>query len=213
MIKKRLITKQKAFQDWLRLIKKKKVNIRKIKHKSFIKRDFCDFTLSTIDTELLFKGKAYKRAIQLEGTSVVIVPLLYYNNSIKTILVSQFRAPLGDENLEFPSGASNFASLKKSAKQEIEEELGLKIPLKNIHRLNKKPIYMLPANNFSQVFYFFFKKIDKGFYKKVKNKSFGKFNEGEFIKLKIVDIKNLLNYTNSASVIIGQMLINEYEIL
>ena len=192
----------------------KKTSVKRIVFKSFIKRNFCDFTLSTIDTELLFKGKVYKRAIQLEGTSIVIIPLLYYDELIKTILVSQFRAPLGTENLEFPSGSSEFTNLKKSAKKEIEEELGLKIPLKNIHQLNKKPIYMLPSNNFSQVYYFFFKKkIDKNFYKKIKNKTYGKLDEGEFITLKLVDIKKILNYTNSASVMIGYTLINEYEIL
>ena len=42
---------------------------------------------------------------------------------------------------------------------------------------------------------------------------YGKKEEGEFIKLKLLDFKKLLNISNSASVIIGHSLIKNYEIL
>ena len=55
--KKNLIHLQKAYLEWKKSIKKNHVKINKIRFKSFIKRDNCDFTLSTIDTDLVYKNK------------------------------------------------------------------------------------------------------------------------------------------------------------
>lgn len=200
--------------EWKKSLKKNKVKINKIKYKSLIIRNNCDFTLSTIDTELVYKHKIYKRAVQIEGTSVVIIPLLYYKKRIMTVLVSQFRAPLGRYSLEFPSGGANFKKLKNSAKNEIFEELGVNISLKNIIRLNKKGIFLLPANNYSKAYFFYFKKVvDEKILKQMSKKTYGRNDEGEFIKLKLLDFKKLLDVSDSASVIIGHSLIKNYEIL
>ena len=214
MKKKNLITKQKSFLEWNKSLKKNNVKINKIKFKSIIKRNNSNFTLSTIDTELVYKGKNYNRAVQLEGTSVVIIPLLYYKKRIMTVLVSQFRAPLGCHTLEFPSGGADLNKLKESAKNEIFEELGMNISLKDIIRLNKKGIFLLPANNYSRAYFFYFKKYtDEKTLKQMSRKTYGKKEEGEFIKLKLLDFKKLLTVSNSASVIIGHSLIKNYEIL
>ena len=200
--------------EWIKSIKKNKVKVNKINFKSIVKRNYCDFSLSTIDTELVYRGRKYERAIQIEGISVVIIPLLYYQQKIKTVLVSQFRAPLGCSNLEFPSGSADLKKLKNSAKKEILEELGLKISLKNIHQLNKKGIFMLPANNYSKVFFFYFKKkIDKKTLNSMKKKTFGNKQEGEYIRLKLIDFTKILKVSDSASIIIGHSLIKNYEIL
>lgn len=214
MKKKFIISKQKSFLEWKKSLKKNKVKINKIKYISSVNRNNCDFTLSTIDTELVFKGKNYNRAVQLEGTSVVIIPLLYYKKRIMTVLVSQFRAPLGRYTLEFPSGGADSKRLKKSAKNEIFEELGMNISLKDIVKLNKKGIFLLPSNNYARAYFFYFKKyINEKTFKQMSKKTYGKKEEGEFIKLKLLDFKKLLNITNSASVIIGHTLIKDYEIL
>ena len=214
MKKKILIPKQKSFLEWKKSLKKNRVKINKIKYKSIVNRNNCDFTLSTIDTELEYNGKNYYRAVQLEGTSVVIIPLLYYKKRIMTVLVSQFRAPLGRYTLEFPSGGADSKKLKESAKKEIFEELGMNIPLKNITKLNKKGIFLLPANNYSRAFFFYFKKsIDEKALKQMSKRTYGKNEEGEFIRLKLLDFKKLLNVFDSASVIIGHSLIRNYEIL
>ena len=214
MKKKFLINKQKSYLEWKKFLKKNKVKINKIKYKSLIKRNNCDFTLSTIDTELVYKRKIYKRAVQIEGTSVVIIPLLYYKRRIMTVLVSQFRAPLGRYTLEFPSGGADFKKLKKSAKNEIFEELGMNISLKDIIKLNKKGIFLLPANNYSRAYFFYFKRIvNEKTLKQMSKKTFGRKDEGEFIKLKLLDFKKLLDVSDSASVIIGHSLIKNYEIL
>lgn len=209
------INTQKSFKDWILEVKKnKKVSIKKINYISCIKRKKGDFSLSTIDTEITYNDKTYQRAVQLEGKSVVIIPVIKQKNKLKTLLVSQFRAPKASLNLEFPSGKAEHYSLKKSAQLEIKEEIGLEVSQSILKPLNKKPIYMLPANNFSQVYYFYFiKKVQNDFFNKFKNKTFGKTDEGEHIKLKFVDFSDLLNITNSASVIIGYALLKKNEIL
>ncbi len=200
--------------EWKKSLKKNSVKINKIKYKSLVNRNNCDFTISTIDTELVYHGKKYNRAVQLEGTSVVIIPILYYKKRIMTVLVSQFRAPLGRYTMEFPSGGADSKKLKESAKKEIMEELGMNIPLKNITKLNKKGIFLLPANNYSRAYFFYFKKfINEKTLKQMSKKTYGKKEEGEFIKLKLLDFKNLLNVSDSASVIIGHSLVKNYEIL
>lgn len=214
MKKKNLIIKQNAYLEWLKLIKKNNVGIENIQYKSIIKRDYCDFTISNIDTKLCYKGKKYNRAIQLEGTSVVVIPLLYIKKKIKTLLVSQFRAPLAEFNLEFPSGNAEIKSLKKSAQMEAFEELGMKIPLKDIKQINRKEIFMLPANNYSRVFFFYFKKkLNKKMIRSFKDKTYGKNDEGEYISLKLLDFDKILKHSNSASVIIGNSLMKYYGIL
>ena len=49
--------------------------------------------------------------------------------------------------------------------------------------------------------------------KQMIKKTYGKKEEEKFIKLKLVDFKNLLKVSDSASVIIGHSLIRNYEIL
>ena len=51
---------------------------------------------------------------------------------------------------------------------------------------------MLPANNYSKVFFYYFKlKLIKNFDKNFQSKLYGNQNEGEYIKIKL-DIKKVL---------------------
>ena len=59
MKKKILISKQKSFLEWKKSLKKNSVKVNKIQYKSIVHRTNCDFTLSTIDTELVYNGKNY----------------------------------------------------------------------------------------------------------------------------------------------------------
>ena len=74
------IKNQKAFKEWKYLAKKNNIKINSIKFKSYIDRKNCKFSISTLDSNLTFKGINYDRAIQLEGTSVVVIPLIFYRN-------------------------------------------------------------------------------------------------------------------------------------
>tara|TARA_B110000858_G_scaffold195553_1_gene252232 strand:- start:303 stop:599 length:297 start_codon:yes stop_codon:yes gene_type:complete len=97
---------------------------------------------------------------------------------------------------------------------EAFEELGMKIPLKDIKQINRKEIFMLPANNYSRVFFFYFKKkLNKKMIRSFKDKTYGKNDEGEYISLKLLDFDKILKHSNSASVIIGNSLMKYYGIL
>ena len=90
----------------------------------------------------------------------------------------------------------------------------MNISLKDIIKLNKKGIFLLPANNYSRAYFYYFKKIiNEKNIKQMSKRTYGKNEEGEFIKLKLIDFKKLLNVSHSASVIIGHSLIKNYEIL
>lgn len=199
--------------EWKYLLKKNNVKIKNIKYKSIIKRNNCDFSISTVDSNLIYKGKTYERVVQLEGASVVIIPLLYYKKKIKTLLVSQFRAPLAGNNFEFPSGSADYKNLKKSAQKEINEELGIKIDLRNLKKINRKGIFV-SANNYSKLYYFYFKiKVDKKMLNNFKKNIYGNKSHGEYIKLKLVDFNKFLNNFSSANITVGYSLIKNYEIL
>jgi len=206
------IKKNPAFKDWKADCKKKNIKIKNIDFISYFKRKDTDFCISTIDTTIKYKKKTYNRAIQFEGSSAVIIPILVNNDKIYTILVSQFRVPICGLNYEFPSGKINNKNNKKSIQNEISEELNLKINLKSILQINKKPIFMLPANNFSKVFFYYFRlKVDKKFINRYDNKITGVHADGEYLKTKIIEFNKILSFTNSASVILGHSLIKSYE--
>ena len=215
MLKYKLFKNKLNFKKWKKNINKKKIRLIKIKKISEIYRSDSGFNISTIDCDFFIKNKKIKRIVQLEGDSVVIVPVLKLKNSKKlmTILVKQFRLAVGGETLEFPSGSVNNNLYKNQALKEIFEETGLKIKKNNLIKLNNKPIFMLPSNNFARVnFYYFIKKIDLNWIKRNDKKITGIKNEGELITTKIVTFDSL-KFTQSASVIVGLKLLNNNKIL
>jgi len=210
-----LFKNKQNFKKWKKNINKKKIKLIKIKKISEIYRSDSDFNISTIDCDIVIKNKNIKRIVQLEGDSVVIVPVLKLKNKKKlmTILVKQFRLAVGSETLEFPSGSVNNNLYKNQALKEIFEETGLKIKKNNLIKLNNKPIFMLPSNNFARVnFYYFIKKIDLNWIKRNNNKKTGIKNEGELITTKIVTFDSL-KFIQSASVIVGLSLLNNNKVI
>ena len=209
-----MFKKNQKYLAWKKTLNLKKIKILKIKETFDINRKNCDFNISAIDCKLLLKNKIVKRFVQLEGDSVVIIPILIVKelSKPKTIVVEQFRLPVGDCTLEFPSGGVSNQKFKRQAAKELFEETGLRISEKKLKNLNKKPIYMLPANNFARVhFYYFIKKINLDFIKKNNNCIKGDYKNGEFIKIKIVDFDQLKKFT-TASVIIGLKLLRDLKI-
>ena len=92
MTLKKLITKNKSFKEWKKLIKLNNVIIKDIKYKSLVNRNYCDFSISTIDTTLVYKKK-FNRVVQLEGTSIVIIPIFYTKNKIKNTSCITVQSP------------------------------------------------------------------------------------------------------------------------
>ena len=135
MLKNKLFKNKLTLNKWKKIIYKKKIKLIKIKKISEIYRSDSDFNISTIDCDVVVKNKKIKRIVQLEGDSVVIVPVLKLKNKKKlmTILVKQFRLAVGSETLEFPSGSVNNNLYKNQALKEIFEETGLKIKKNNFY--------------------------------------------------------------------------------
>jgi hypothetical protein len=215
LLKDKLFKNKLNFKKWIKNINKRKIKLIKIKKISEIYRTDSDFNIGTIDCDFILKKKKIKRIVQLEGDSVVIVPILKLKNNKKlmTILVKQFRLAVGRETLEFPSGGVNNNNYKKQGLKEIFEETGIEIKKNNLIKLNNKPIFMLPSNNFARVnFYYFIKKIDSNWIKRNNNKKTGIKKEGELIKTRIVTFDSL-QFSQSASVIVGLKLLNNKKIL
>lgn len=200
-----------SFKEWKLKILKKKIKIEKILISNFISRKNSDYNIFTIDTKLQFNSKKFTRAIQFEGTSVAIVPLLFFKRKIFTILVKQFRAPMAGYSFEFPSGNAQSRDLKLSAKKELFEETGLLIDKQHFIKLNQHATFMLPANNFAKVnFYCFKKKIDSKFFNNFQNKLAGENKAGEFTQVKIVEFNKKLLKSQNASTILGYSLAKNF---
>jgi 8-oxo-dGTP pyrophosphatase MutT (NUDIX family) len=200
-----------SFKEWRLKILKQKIKIKKILISHFISRKDSDYNIFTIDTKLIFNKKIYRRAIQFEGTSVAIVPLLFYKKKVYTILVKQFRAPMAGYSFEFPSGRAQVKDLKLSAKKELFEETGLLVDKRHFIKLNPQATFMLPANNFAKVnFYCFKKKINLNFFNNFQNKLAGENKAGEFTQVKIVDFNKKLLKSQNASTILGYSLAKNF---
>ena len=201
------------FKEWYKVIKKKKVRFHLIKNIGEINRDKNEFATSLLDTKLTFNNKIYTRAIHLEGDSVVVIPIIKYKKKIKTIMVKQFRVPIGKINLEFVSGGVNNKKFKLAATREIKEELNINIKNKDLIELNKKPIYLMPGNNFARAKFFAFiynsNNIDINKFNSLRT---GNNKNGEYLKTVVKDF-NELKLLKTASVIISLKLLQDKKLI
>lgn len=201
------------FKNWYKIVKDKAIKIKYIKKIGEINRDNNEFGTSLIDTHLIFKNKVYKRAVHLEGDSVVVIPIIKSNKKLKTIMIRQFRAPIGSMNLEFVSGSVENKKFKLSAIKEVKEELNINLKSKDLIELNKRPIHLLPGNHFARVKFYAFKC-------KFKSNKINKFNflktgnskQGEYLATVVKNFHKLKKIQN-ASVIISLKLLEDKKIL
>ena len=129
--------------------------------------------------------------------------------TIKTLLIEQFRVGTGKYTLDFPAGIIEDKNIVVSAIREIKEELNISVNKKNLKSLNKDPIRMLPATNTqSSNFFYFKKKVSKNFLKSINNSDSGCADDGEFLKIKVMSLKEA-EKINTSSVIIGLSLIKK----
>lgn len=201
------------FKNWYRLIKGKAVKIKYIKKIGEINRDNNEFGTSLIDTNLIFKNKVYKRAVHLEGDSVVVIPIIKSDKKLKTIMIRQFRVPIGSMNIELVSGSVENKKFKLSAIKEVKEELNINLRSTDLIELNKKPINLLPGNHFARVKFYAFKC-------KFKSSEINRFNflrtgnskRGEYLATVVKNFQDLKKIQN-ASVIISLKLLKDKKIL
>jgi len=201
------------FKEWYKLIKKNKLKFHHIKKIGEINRDENEFATSLIDTKITFKKKTITRAVHLEGDSVVVVPIIKSNKQVKTIMVKQFRVPIGKFNLEFVSGGVNNNRFKAAAIREVKEELNINIKSKDLIELNKGKIFLMPGNNFARAKFFAFiydiKNIEINRFKSLRT---GNNKNGEYLKT-VVKNFNEIKSLKTASIIITLKLLQDKKLI
>ena len=96
---------------------------------------------------------------------------------------------------------------------ELKEETGLTIKKKDLIELNKNLINLMPGNNFARAkFFAFYINIEQSDISKYNNLKVGRNDQGEFIKTKIVNFKDLKKNLN-ASVLIGLKLSKDLKLI
>ena len=201
------------FNEWYKIIKKNKITFHSIKKVGEINRDQNEFATLLLDTKISLKNKIYSRAIHLEGDSVVIIPIIRYKNKIKTIMVKQFRVPIGKVNLEFVSGGVSNNKFRSTAIKEVKEELNIDIKKKDLIALNKGKILLMPGNNFARAkFYAFIYKAKYSDLNKFNSLKTGNYKNGEYLKTVVKDFKNI-KLLNTASIIISLKLLQDKNLI
>ena len=210
-MKKKNIEFTYFLSHWKKKFKNSKNKIIKIKIFNILTRKEINFLSALIDVKFQSKNRTpINRFCLLVPESVVIVPILIYKKKKFTMMVEQQRIDDGNIALEFAAGAiSRNESIINAAKKEVLEELKLNINKTDLKYFHKKGVRMDPAMTTSKAFFFYFKKnIDKKFFSAYKNRLSGVRNHGEFLKIKIVNLKRLKNI-NTSSAIIGSKFIEE----
>ena len=204
---------QANFKEWYRIINKKKIKFHYTKKVGEINRDKNEFATSLLDTKLTYKNKIYKRAIHLEGDSVVVIPIIKHKKTIKTIMVKQFRVPVGKINLEFVSGGVINNNFKSAAIREVKEELNIDIKNNDLIELNKGKIYLMPGNNFARAkFFAFIYKVKDSEIKRFNYLKTGNNKNGEFLRTVIKNFKEI-KLSKTASIIISLKLLQDKNII
>ena len=199
------------YKDWLKIIKKNKNKILSkkilgvVSRKGKVRSIFIDVKVKTKKNEI------FNRSILIDKPGVIIIPILYYKNTIYTILVKQFRICEGSETYEFPSGQAENRNLYSEAIKELQEETSISIKKKEIKKLES--IQMITSSNSAIANYFYFKKkIDLKFLKKFNNKKTGNRSDDELISLKIFKLKELYNI-NTANILSGLSMLRKKGII
>ena len=118
------------YKDWLKIIKKNKNKLLSkkilgvVSRKGKVRSIFIDVKVKTKKNEI------FNRSILIDKPGVIIIPILYYKNTIYTILVKQFRICEGSETYEFPSGQAENRNLYSEAIKELQEETSISIKKK-----------------------------------------------------------------------------------
>ena len=203
-----IFNKKKLVSNWKKNFKNSGSKIQEINFIKYIQRKNKKVILAFVDSVVRTKNnKIINRAAQLEWPSVVVVPILICGKTIKTLLIEQFRIGAGKHILDFPAGIIESSNIVNSAVKEIKEELKISIGKKDLIILNKKPILMLPASNSQKTYFFYFKKkVSKSFLKHINNSDSGCASDGEYLKIKVMNFKEV-EKINISSVIIGLSLI------
>ncbi len=198
-------------KKWKKKFVKSDYKIQKIRIYKILSRKNINFLSALIDIKFKNKlNRSIDRFCLIVPESVVIVPILILKNKKYTMMIEQQRIDEGQKALEFAAGAIHTnETIILAAQKEIYEELDLKIDKKEIKMLKKFGVRMDPSMTTSKAYFFYFiKKIDKDFLKSYENRFSGLGRLGEYLKIKIIDLKKLKNI-NTSSAIIGLKFIED----
>tara|TARA_Y100000992_G_C21181885_1_gene451096 strand:- start:188 stop:838 length:651 start_codon:yes stop_codon:yes gene_type:complete len=191
--------------QWKKKFENSKNKILNIKVFNILSRKKIKFLSALIDVKFKSKNQgSIQRFCLLVPESVVVVPILIYKKKKFTMMVEQQRIDNGDAALEFAAGAIHKGeTIKNAAQKETLEELNLNIKKSDLKIFYKKGVRMDPAMTTSKAYFFYFiKKINKNFFNTYKNRLSGIRSHGEYLKIKIINLKKLKDI-NTSSAIIG----------
>jgi len=145
----------------------------------------------------------FEQVVELRGGTVTMLIELKCEGALYTILVKQPRLATGQRRfVEVPAGMIDDGKFKGKAAQEIEEELGLKIPESALIDMTA----LLPGSGASEIyfspglldergrFYLVRLEVSHAELKAMQGKATGKADEGEDIVLMIIPMADLPKY-------------------
>ena len=134
------------------------------------------------------------RCIVIKNDSVVVIPIIEIDEEINFLAVLQRRVIDGNYSIEFPAGdIEDNKTPQLSAQKELFEETGINVNTNRLHLLESNT--PVSESNVSEKINWFYCKLNNTELKN-KNVVFGKLPEGEYIKRKILTLKDLLSLTN-----------------
>tara|TARA_A100001015_G_C14835990_1_gene650523 strand:+ start:40 stop:648 length:609 start_codon:yes stop_codon:yes gene_type:complete len=134
------------------------------------------------------------RCIVIKNDSVVVIPIIEIDEEINFLAVLQRRVIDGNYSIEFPAGdIEDNKTPQLSAQKELFEETGINVNTNRLHLLESNT--PVSESNVSEKINWFYCKLNNAELKN-KNVVFGKLPEGEYIKRKILTLKDLLSLTN-----------------
>ena len=134
------------------------------------------------------------RCIVIKNDSVVVIPIIETDDEINFLAVLQRRVIDGTYSIEFPAGdIEDDKTPQLSAQKELFEETGINLNTNRLHLLESNT--PVSESNVSEKINWFYCKLNNDELKN-KNVVFGKQPEGEYIKRKILTLKDLLSLKN-----------------
>ena len=134
------------------------------------------------------------RCIVIKNDSVVVIPIIKSDKTIRFLAVLQRRVIDGTYSIEFPAGdIEDEKPPKLVAQKELFEETGIHLKPSRLWLLERNT--PVSESNVSEKINWYYCLLDST---EIENKSavFGKHPEGEYIKLKILTMKKFLSLTN-----------------
>ena len=137
---------------------------------------------------------------------MVIIPVFncIEDKETYTLMVEQRRVVDGNFTVEFPAGGIDLMkdNPKTAACRELKEELGIIIEQEELISISKEQVKTSPSFSDELVNFFYFKReVTLSYLKKLNGQRTGCNDEGEFIRIKLMKINQVVNCMTSSALI------------